>query len=215
MMKKIAYMHMPARNFLTSLASTTVLSAEISEAQWRGKSAIKRAAIIPCSRCSGGPSVRAAMDEANLRVALSRGNCANSAASCHGSRSNRANAESTLSGVLFRSSQTRANRKTLNSDPTTEIEPEPVIFTAEMCVACIGRAHMFGRLLKEICIILLRSAEIGSFSLPLAILARPEICAACPGFDATLIGVTALAIRNAKVQSRILQLRGHASRTRA
>ena len=162
MMKKIAYMHMPARNFLTSLASTTVLSAEISEALWRGKSAIKRAAIIPFSRCDGSPSARVAMDEANLRVALSRGNSANSAASCHGSRFNRANAESTLSGVSFRSSQTRANRKTLNSDPTTETGS--VIFTAK-CVASIERALMFGRLLKEICIILLRSAEIGAFTL--------------------------------------------------
>ena len=138
---------MPARNCLTSLASTTVPRAGVSESPWCGRSAIKRAAIIPCSRCGGGPSARVAMDEANLRVALSRGNCANSAASCHGSRSNRANAESTLSGVLFRSSQTRANRKTLNSDPTTEIEPEPVIFTAEMC--CMYRTSTHVRAFVE------------------------------------------------------------------
>ena len=38
----------------------------ILELAWRGKSAIKRAAIVPCSRCADGPSGSAAIDEANL-----------------------------------------------------------------------------------------------------------------------------------------------------
>ena len=75
---------------------------------------------------------------------------------------------------------------------------------------------MFGRLLKEICIILLMSAEIGAFTLPLAIWqGQTFVPLTRPRFDATLIGITALAFQNAKVQSRIFQLRDHSSRTRA
>jgi len=203
---------MPARNFLTLLASTTVPRARVSESLWRGKSAIKRAAIIPFSRCDGSPSARVAMDEANLRVALSRGNCANSAASCHGSRSNRANAESTLSGVSFRSSQTRANRKTLNSDPTTETGP--VIFTAK-CVASIERAQFRAFVEGNLYNFAQVSRNRLFHSATRYFGKARHLPLTRPGFDATLIGVTALAAWHAAVQSRIFQLCDHSSRTRA
>ena len=53
--KKMAYIHMPARNFLTSLASTTVPRVRFSESLWRGKSAIKRAAIIQAALLLASP----------------------------------------------------------------------------------------------------------------------------------------------------------------
>jgi hypothetical protein len=123
---------MPARNLVTSPASSNVPCDGIFEPARRGKSAIKRAAIVPCSRCGKGASGSAAIDKANLLVAASRGNRANSAASCQGSISNRASAESTLSGMSFLSSPIGANRKLSNSDPSTEAKAEWVISITDL-----------------------------------------------------------------------------------
>jgi hypothetical protein len=89
-----------------------------------------------CSRCADGPSGNAAINEAKLCVAVSPGNRANSAASRQGSISNRASAESTLSGVSFLSSPIGANRKSSNSDPRAENEAERVS-QPPTCVASI------------------------------------------------------------------------------
>jgi hypothetical protein len=113
---------MPARNFVTSSTSGNFPRSEILELDCFGRSAIKRVAILPGSRCAGGPSGSDAINEANLWVAVSRGTRANSAASCHGSMSNHASAESTLSGPSFPPSPIGANRKSLNSDARAENE---------------------------------------------------------------------------------------------
>jgi hypothetical protein len=130
MIAKMANMYMPNRNFVTVSPSGNVPAERISEPAWRGKSAIKPAAIFPCSRCADDPPASAAIDEANLLVAASRGNRSSSAASCQGSISSRANVESTLSGVSFLSFPIIANSKKLNSDAT---EAERVISAAKSC----------------------------------------------------------------------------------
>lgn len=107
---------MPARNLATSLTSGDVPRNGILELCCPGKSEIKRAAILPESRCADGPSGSAAINEANLCVAISRDTRANSAASSQGSIPNRASAESTLSGTSFLPSPIGANRKSSNSD---------------------------------------------------------------------------------------------------
>ena len=81
-----------------------------------GKSAIKRTATIPESRCANGCPGSAAINPANLRVALARDIRAKLAASCQGSISSRANAERTLSRVPLPPSSTEAYRKSSNSD---------------------------------------------------------------------------------------------------
>src|SRR5208282_482768 len=85
-----------------------------------GRSAIKRAAIVPGSGCADGPSGSDAINEANLSVAVSPGNRAKLAASCQGSTSSRASAERTLSRIPFLFSPIGANRKSSNSDPRPE-----------------------------------------------------------------------------------------------
>lgn len=72
--KKTANMHMPARNLVTSSASSNDPRDGISELVRLGKSVIKRAAIVAGSRWSDGPAGSAAIKEANLRVAASPGN---------------------------------------------------------------------------------------------------------------------------------------------
>jgi hypothetical protein len=126
-----------ARSFVTALTLSNVSRDGILERARRGKSAIKRAAIAPGSRCADGPSGSAAINEANLCVAVSLGNRANLSASCQGSISNRASAETTLSGMSFRSSPIGANRKSSNSGPRSEPKAERVISTTD-CVASIG-----------------------------------------------------------------------------
>jgi hypothetical protein len=118
---------MPARNLVTSPSFANVLSARISDLVGRGKSAIKRAAIVPYSRFADARSGSAAIEEANLSMAVSCGSPASSAASCQGSIPNRDSAESTLSGVSFWSLPIRENRKLSNSDPRLEIDSEWVI----------------------------------------------------------------------------------------
>lgn len=103
----------------------------ILELARRGNSATKRAAIVRRSDDPDGPSGSAAINEANLSVAVSLGNCASLAASCQGSTSSRANAERTLSSISFLSSPIGANRKSLNSDPRKEAEAECVISATE------------------------------------------------------------------------------------
>jgi len=99
----------------------------------RGKSAVRRAAISPGSRCADETSSGSdAINEANLLVDAFSGNRANSAASCQASISNRASAERTLSGKSFLSSPIAANRKSSNSDPRTEPEAELVISTTKL-----------------------------------------------------------------------------------
>ena len=117
---------------------SNVLRGGISTLARRGKSATSRAAIVPGSRpadaSSGdGPSGSASINEANRLVAVAAGNPANSAASCQGSMSSRANAERTLSSMPFLSSPIGANRKSSNSGASGEIEAECVIATTEPC----------------------------------------------------------------------------------
>jgi hypothetical protein len=97
----------------------------------RGKRAIKRAAIVPRSRCADGSPGSAAIKEANLWVAVFPANRANLAASCQGSTSIRASAERTLSGVPFFSSPIGAKRKASNSDLGRKIDAERVISATE------------------------------------------------------------------------------------
>jgi len=70
----------------------------------RGRSAIRRAAMVPAGRCAEDSSGSAAIKAANLCVAVSFGNRANLAASRQGSTSSRARAERTLSSFPFLSS---------------------------------------------------------------------------------------------------------------
>src|SRR5271168_1600955 len=81
---KMTYIQTPARNLVTSLTSGSAPRDAVAALVRLGNRAIKRAAIVPCSRFGGTPSGSAAIDEANLRAAVSRGNWANSAASCQG-----------------------------------------------------------------------------------------------------------------------------------
>jgi hypothetical protein len=123
---------MTVRKFVTAPPPSNVSRDGILERVRRGKSAIKRAAIVPWSRCIDGQSGSAAINEANLWVAVSPGNRANLSASCQGSISNRASAESTLSGMSFLSSPIGANRKSSNSVPRTETEAELLISITEL-----------------------------------------------------------------------------------
>jgi hypothetical protein len=86
-----------------------------------GSSATRRAAIARGSGCDATLSGRAPIKEANLWVAVSPGNSASLAASCHGSTSDRANPERTLTSTPFLSSPIGANKKSLNSDPVRGI----------------------------------------------------------------------------------------------
>ncbi len=99
----------------------------------RGKSAIKRAAIVPGSRCADGLSGNAAISADSLRVAVSPGNRDSSAASSQGSTSCRTKAERTLSSVPFLSSPIVANRKLSNSDPSTETQVDRVMSSTAFC----------------------------------------------------------------------------------
>ena len=67
----------------------------------RGRSAIRRAAMVATGRCAEDSSGSVAIKAANLCVAASLGNRASLAASCQGSTSSRASAERTLSSFPF------------------------------------------------------------------------------------------------------------------
>ena len=139
---KTTHRQRPVRNLVTSPTFTGAPDDRISELACRGKSAIKRAAIVPFSRCADGLSGSAAIDAANLWVAVSRGSPASSAASCQGSISNRASAESMLSGVSFLSLPIGANKKSSNCVPRTEAKAERVIsFTELHRLLCFHELH--------------------------------------------------------------------------
>ena len=99
----------------------------------RGKSAISRAAAIPGSVGADSPSGVAAISETNLWVAASSGSLAKLAASCQGSRSNRASADRTLSNIPFFSVPIGANRKLSYSDRRRKGEAARVISTIDFC----------------------------------------------------------------------------------
>jgi hypothetical protein len=122
---------MPARYLVASPAPISIVRDATLELAPRGKSAINRAAIDPGSRCTDGPSGSAAINDANLVVAVSPGNPANFTASCQGSRSSRASAEMTLSSIPLFSSPIGADRKSSNSDPSLVAQTERVISTTE------------------------------------------------------------------------------------
>ncbi len=82
----------------------------------RGKRATRRAAIVPESNSVDGLPGSDVINAASLSVAIFPGASVNLAASCQGSRSNRASADRTVSGMPFLSSPTGANRKASNSD---------------------------------------------------------------------------------------------------
>jgi hypothetical protein len=69
---KITYMM--AQGLVAALAPRNVLGDPILEPARRGKSATRRAAIIPWSGYTDGPSGSAAMIEAKRSVAVSFGN---------------------------------------------------------------------------------------------------------------------------------------------
>ena len=114
-----------------------------SEATGLGNSGIKRIAIVPGSGRADGPAGKAAISEASFDVAAARGNRANAAASSHGSTSNRASAERTLSCIPLLSSPIDANRKSSNSDPSENTEPVRFISITES--SCLYRTLSTGR----------------------------------------------------------------------
>jgi hypothetical protein len=128
---RIKYMRAPEP--IAAPTPSNVSRDAIFELARRGNSAIKRAAIVRGSKDAGGPSGSAAINEANLSVAVSPGNRDSLAASCQGSTSSRAIAERTLSSMPFLSSPMGANRKSLNSGPRKEAEAERAIATTEFC----------------------------------------------------------------------------------
>ena len=79
----------------------------------------------------------AAISDANLWVAVPSGSPDNLAASCHGSISNRARAERTLSTIPLTSSPMGANRKLSNSAPSCE-NLDVIAFTE---LHCLYRRH--------------------------------------------------------------------------
>jgi hypothetical protein len=96
-----------------------------------GQKRDKRAEIALTSRSADGSSGRVAMSEAILWEAIATGKRANLAASCHGSRSSRASAETALSSLPFLPSPTGANGNASNSDPSREAETDRDIALTE------------------------------------------------------------------------------------
>jgi hypothetical protein len=104
-----------------------------------GKSGIKRPAIVRGSGRADGPAGRAAIREASFDVAAPRGNRANAAASSHGSTSNRASAERTVSCIPLLSSPIGASRKSSNSEPSENTEPVRFISITECLSVTVKR----------------------------------------------------------------------------
>ena len=103
----------------------------------RGKSPIRRLAIVIGSHRGPRASGRAAINEASLLVAASTGKPANLAASCHGSTSSLASAETTLSSMPLSSSPIDANRKSSNSRGSREGEAARSIFNDQISPASL------------------------------------------------------------------------------
>lgn len=93
----------------------------------RGRSVTRRAAIVPESNSVDGLFGSDVINTASLSVAIFPGASVNLAASCQGSRSDRASVDRTVSGKPLLSSPTGANRKSSNSDERLETEEEFVI----------------------------------------------------------------------------------------
>src|SRR5690348_532637 len=93
--------------YTMGLASLIVLTlgSFLPNAAWeivrRGKSATKRAAIVPESKRVDGLPGSDVINEASLSVAIFAGDSVNLAASCQGSRSDRASVDRTVSGIPF------------------------------------------------------------------------------------------------------------------
>ncbi len=116
---KTTYIHQE-REFITALTSCDVSFGDPPlSARGRGSSATRRAAIARGSEHDAGRSGKVLISAVILSIADSPGKSANLEASCHGSRSARANPERTLSDMPFVSSPIGANRKALNSESST------------------------------------------------------------------------------------------------
>jgi len=125
----IAYSLATLREFGTAPAPSNFARAATEALSLRGRSAIRRSAIVSGCDHVDGVSGSAATKEVNLWFAAALGIRANSEASCQGSTSSRANAERTVSVIPFLSSPTGANRKALNSDPSWAAATERLIST--------------------------------------------------------------------------------------
>ena len=101
---------------LIVLTPGSVLPNAPGEIARRGKSATRRAAIVPESKSVDGLPGTDVINQASLSVAIFPDASVNLAASCQGSRSDRASVDRTVSGIPFLSSPTGANRKASNSD---------------------------------------------------------------------------------------------------
>jgi hypothetical protein len=117
---KMTYTYVTAWRWVTAPAPNNVARDGMLGLAGRGNSATKRAATVAGSGYADDSSGSAAINDANLWVAAPPGNPDNLAASCHGSMSNRARAESTLSSIPLLSSRMGANRKLSNSGPSCE-----------------------------------------------------------------------------------------------
>ncbi len=110
------------------LTPRSIVRGRMSESAPRGKSAIKRAAIVRWSRrvaCSSGSD---AINAVSFRVAVALGRLARQAASSQGSIFCRASAERTLSGISpSLSSPIGANRNASKSDRRDDVEAGSVI----------------------------------------------------------------------------------------
>lgn len=96
----------------------------------RGKSSTRRAAIVPESYSVDGLPDSDVINTASLSVAIFPGASVNPAASCQGSRSDRASVDRTVSGKPLLFSPTDANRKSSDSDEGLETDEGFVITTA-------------------------------------------------------------------------------------
>jgi hypothetical protein len=81
----------------------------------RGKSSINRSAVAVGSTCEDGLAGKRAINEANLRAAVSFGSSESSAASCQGSTLSLESADKTVRGISSLSAPTGAYRKSSNS----------------------------------------------------------------------------------------------------
>jgi hypothetical protein len=112
--------YMMARGWVTAPAPNDVARDGMLGLAGRGNSVTKRAATVAGSGYADDSSGSAAINDANLWVAAPPGSSDYLAASCHGSISNRARAERTLSTIPLPSSTMGANRKLSNSGPSCE-----------------------------------------------------------------------------------------------
>ena len=106
-----------------------LLPSAAGETARRGRSATRRVAIVPESNSVDGLPGSDVINTASLSVAIFPGASVNLAASCQGSRSDRASVDRTVSGRPLLSSPTGANRKSSNSDESLDTGEGFVITT--------------------------------------------------------------------------------------